>query len=357
MGKFVIDEDVRGTIGDVSAFSVPGLDNMKRAARGENPPPPIHHLTGIKPTDAGIGTAAYSMPVTKWLEDSLGVIHGGVYAFLADAALASALLTGMPPGRGVNTSQLFLSYVRPSTRRTGNLVARARSVYVGREVGISETTIEDNEGRLMAYGSTRCVFPDIPVEPGMDLMPRPEPVTDPPDPYLREVPDSAYADLAEYDTGVPVEMMQRTIRGEQPTSPSVTLGGFEYLSVEPGRNTMRMRKSPWFSAGGPAMYGGMIAWGCDEVLGGAVYSTLSPGEVYASLDMEVRFLRPVFLDEERLMFTGEVEHSGRRIRVAKVDVTDEKGKRVAMAVGSAMIVPGGVRELMRGRLADEIYRG
>ena len=37
----IVHEPVRGTIGDVTALKLPGLDAMRRAVRGKAPTPPI----------------------------------------------------------------------------------------------------------------------------------------------------------------------------------------------------------------------------------------------------------------------------------------------------------------------------
>jgi len=350
----IIDEPVRGSFGDTAALALPGVDSLRRAARGQGPAPPIHHLTGIRPTEAGLGKAVFSMPVTRWLEDWAGIIHAGVYAFFADAPLGAALFTAMPPGRVATTTQLFLSYVRPATRRSRNFIGRAQLLHVGREIGISDVRVEDGEGRLLAYGSTRCVFTDVPFDPDRPLPPTPEPSGDPPDPYLRPVPDGLYGDAATLETVPPIDVMRRVIDGEIHGGPISEMFGWIPESVEPGRSVHRMRKTPWLSAGGPAMYGGALALACDFALGGAVYSTLEPGCVFATLDMEVRFLRPVYLDDQHLVVTGELRHPGRTIRVASAEITDSQGKRVAIATGSALVVPGGLRQLLGGRLPDEI---
>jgi hypothetical protein len=49
-----------------------------------------------------------------------------------------------------------------------------------------------------------------------------------------------------------------------------------------------------------------------------------------------------------------VNHRGRRLRVSSCNIDDAQGKRVAMATASALVVEGGIRELQKGRLPEEI---
>ena len=351
-----MDEPVRGTIGDLGVFSMPGLEVARLAAAGELAPPPIHHLVGLRPTEAGLGKSTFSMPVTPCLEDQAGIMWAGIFAFLADAPLSMSLYTGLPPGKGVATAELFLSFVRPMTRDTGAVVGRGQAIHMGRDVGLSQVHIEDRHGRLLAHGTTRCVFPDVPIVPDLEPMPVPAPLEDPSDPYLRPVPTDGYRPLSDYHDNPPIEVSKRFISGEWGPGPIHVLTGLEPHTIEEGRASARLPKSAWFSAGAPTIYGGVLAFLADIGLGAAFWSTLEPGEVFATLDMEVRFLRPVFPGDGYLEARGEVRHRGRNLLVGHSELIDGE-KRVAIATGSAMIVRGGIAELMRGKLPDEIVAG
>jgi uncharacterized protein (TIGR00369 family) len=62
------------------------------------------------------------------------------------------------------------------------------------------------------------------------------------------------------------------------------------------------------------------------------------GQVLASLNLHVYFLRPVFADGRDLVAKGQVIHSGRTLRVASAEVIDANGKMVATATGSAKVL-------------------
>lgn len=349
----VIDEPVRGAIGDLRALQMSGLESTKAYVRGELPVGPIHRLTGLRPTEAGLGKATFSMPVTRWLEDPFGIIWAGAFALVADAPLGAAIWTGLPPGQMVTTSELNLNFVRPFDRDTGNIVGRGVSIHQGRQVGLSAVEISDRQGRLMGYGTSRCLIIDAPVDIEA-VYPVPETgPSDPPDPYIREAPENATFDLETIVNGEPTEVQRRIVAGEViPNAARMHAGIWELHDV--GWISARFPSSPWFSAGGPAMYGGAIAWMADAVAGSAVYSTLGPGEVFATLDLNVRFTRPALLNSGELTIEARVQHLGRRLRIASADVTDSNGKRVAMATSSALVVSGGIRELIKGAAPDEV---
>ena len=346
-------ERVRGSIGDLRAFQKPGLVTLRRYVRGELPMPPISRLAGMRPTEVALGKATFTMPITRWLEDGFGLYWGGVYALFADAPLAAANWTTLPAAKAVSTSELQMSFVRPMSRKTSNLIGRAETIHSGSQVGLSMLQITDHEGRLLAFGNTRCLLPDVPVDldaeyPSPDLGP-----TEPADPYLRPPPEDGYFSLDQVMNGTPIELQRRTIAGEK-IIPICRLTGYRTTSVDEGRCKGVLPSSAWFSNGGPSVYGGLLAWAAEFTMGSAVYSTLPVGDVFATLDMHIRFTRPALINSGDFVLEASVNHRGRLLRVSSCNVDNAEGKRVAMATSSALVVEGGARELRKGRLPEEI---
>jgi hypothetical protein len=74
-----------------------GLDRLRTWIKGRMVTPPIHHLIGLHPVEAGVGTCTFSTPASPWLAGHPGLYTGGVGALVADAALGGAVL-GRGPG-------------------------------------------------------------------------------------------------------------------------------------------------------------------------------------------------------------------------------------------------------------------
>ncbi len=350
----ITDEPYRGAIGDLRLFQTPGFESIRKLISGKLPGSPPSRLLGSRLTDVGLGTVSAAMPVTPWLEDSHGLIEAGIFALFADAPLAAALWSGLPPGRVSTTSELNMSFVRPVSTNTSNLVGRAETVHLGRQVGLSSIHITDQTGRLLAHGTTKCLITDVPVDLDVDYPPPDTGPDDPPDPYLREPPGAdAYWKPREVVETTPIELMHRG-QTERFRPPIWRLTGFQPVEASPGSLVARIPSSPWFSNGGPAIYGGVLAWFADHAMGGAVYSTLEAGGLFAPLDLNVRYLRPATINSGDLTAHAEVRHLGRRLRVTACEVTNGEGKTVAMATSSALVVPDGARALVAGRSPDEI---
>lgn len=347
------DERFRGAIGDLRAFQKPGLETLKRYIRGELPAFPVSRLVGLRPTEAVLGKATFTMPVTRWLEDGFGLYWGGVSALFADAPLASAIWTTLPAGKAVVTSELSMSFVKPMSRKTANMIGRAETVHSGSQVGLSMIQITDQDGRMLAFGSTRCLISEVPVDTGAEYPPPDLGPADPADPYLRPPPEDGYFNLDQVMNGTPIELLQHTIAGEK-VFPVWRLTGYRPTAVDDGLIRAVLPTSAWFSNGGPSIYGGLLAWAAEFTMGTAVYSTLGPGDAFATLDMHIRFTRPALINSGDLSLEASVNHRGKLLRVSSCNVDNAEGKRVAMATSSALVVKGGVRELLKGRLPEEI---
>jgi uncharacterized protein (TIGR00369 family) len=68
-----------------------------------------------------------------------------------------------------------------------------------------------------------------------------------------------------------------------------------------------------------------------------VHTTLPAGMGYTSLDLNVRFLRPITVATGRLTCTGAVLQSGRRTALAEARLTDGKGRLLAHATSSCLL--------------------
>ena len=73
---------------------------------------------------------------------------------------------------------------------------------------------------------------------------------------------------------------------------------------------------------------------------GTVQTTLPAGTAFGPVDLKVYFLRPVPPDGRDLVARGTVIHRGRSIAIGTSDVFDADGKKVAVATGSSLILPG-----------------
>lgn len=336
----VWQEPVRGVYGDPRGLGLHGLDRMRATIRGELPRPPIHHLTGLTPVEVSPGISSFEMPATAWLQSpAAGLFSAAVSAFVADAPLGSAIATGMPPGKVVTTSDLTMNFVRPASVSSQKLLARARVIHLGRSVGLSEATVEDARGRLVAHGTCRCFVLDLGIPDQMPGVQPPSPHSryDTPDPYLRDAVGETVPQ-EEWDKRTGLEVSQAILAGDLPRPPIYHLCGLRLTEVDEGRATFAMPASEWVASPAPYVYGGAIALLADAALTLSVGATAPAGAAVFTLDLKVNFLRPVMPDGRDLVATGKVVHRGRSLGVATGEVVNADGKKIASAAGSSLIL-------------------
>ncbi|GAA3189546.1 hotdog fold thioesterase [Streptomyces virens] len=88
-----------------------------------------------------------------------------------------------------------------------------------------------------------------------------------------------------------------------------------------------------------SMHGGVFATLLDSAAGCAVQSTLPQGMAYTSLDLTVKFLRPVTVDTGRVRAIGTVISSGRRTALAQAQLVDAADRLLAYATSSCLLFP------------------
>jgi uncharacterized protein (TIGR00369 family) len=335
----VWEEPVRGSIGDPFGLSLPGIDRMRVAIRGQGPRPPIHHLTGLTPVEAGFGSSTFRMPVTPWLQTTVpGLMVGGIIAFLADGPLGTAIMTMLPPLSYMATSDMSLSFLRPATLDSGSLVGRARLIHGGRSVALSEVTIEDNLGRHLAHGTSRGFLLTAPGAPSEPMAVESPPKYTTPDPYLRPVVGAPFSQ-GEWNRMSGLEVLHTSIAGDHPP-PIYHLTGIRPTEAAEGSCTFVMPASPWLASPQPVLYGGAIAMLADAALSCAVMTINPAGGSFAPLDLKVNYLRPVLPDGGLMTAHATLVHRGRSMAVATAELSNEQGKRIALASSSVMLLPG-----------------
>lgn len=334
------DEPVRGGFPDPKLLGLSGLERMRAGLKQMMPPPPIHHLFGLRPISVGAASVTFSMPCSEWLQSDVGVYFAGASALVADAPLGSAVLAPLGPGQIAVTSELSFNFLRPVGPSSRHLVCRARPIEVGRTLGLAEGLVEDGQGRLVAHCTTRCFIQSLPFEPLDADPPAVEwPEYDTPDPYLRPIPPGAVAP-EEYDRLTFLEVIEKRRREDRP-GPFAELFAITSVAAEPGSFGTTFRATPWMSSPAGSVYGGVLAFMADGALTGAFSTTLSTEETAATLDLKVQFLRPVWPDGRELTTTAEVVHRGRSFAVAQGEIVNADGKKVVLMTSSATIRSGG----------------
>jgi uncharacterized protein (TIGR00369 family) len=134
-----------------------------------------------------------------------------------------------------------------------------------------------------------------------------------------------------------LDMLRAMAGGEVPSPPIMNLIDIAGMQVEEGAVTILLDPQEFHYNPLGSMHGGVISTLLDTAAACSVHSTLPAGVGYTSLDLNVKFLRPVTVATGRLTCTGSVLQRGRRTALAEARLTDPAGKLVAQAMSSCLI--------------------
>lgn len=132
--------------------------------------------------------------------------------------------------------------------------------------------------------------------------------------------------------------LRQVAAGELPAPPIASTIGFDIASLEHGRVVFRMEPAEWHYNPLGSVHGGVYATLLDTACGCAVQSTLPAGRSFTTLDLNVKFVRPMTVDTGEVRCTGWVVHGGRRTALARAELTDAAGKLLGEASSTCLLV-------------------
>jgi uncharacterized protein (TIGR00369 family) len=125
-------------------------------------------LISMEIKDMEYGHCRIEVVVKEKHLQNFGIIHGGVYSSLVDAAAFWAVYTQIEEGLGMTTVEIKVNFLSPVS--TGRLIAKGRSIKVGKTLCLGEALIEDETGKLLAHGtSTMMTLRELPMRDSLRL--------------------------------------------------------------------------------------------------------------------------------------------------------------------------------------------
>ncbi len=109
---------------------------------------PFNRLLGIRVVRLHADGVTIECPVRAELLNVAGVLHGGVAATLADAAVGIALTHHFGGKRAATTTELKINYLRPIP--DGKISARAHLLRVGSKLVVGRVDLFDKNRKLAA---------------------------------------------------------------------------------------------------------------------------------------------------------------------------------------------------------------
>lgn len=149
-----------GTIPQEDLLKYSGLELLQRVADGTYPAAPIGGQLGFALHEVSEGRAVFRGMADERHLNPLGGVHGGWTATIMDSALACCVQTLLAKGEAYTTAEFKVNLIRPITTQTGLVECVGTVVHKGRTTAVSEASLRDTNGKLLAFGTETCsIFP------------------------------------------------------------------------------------------------------------------------------------------------------------------------------------------------------
>ena len=143
---------------DLGKYS--GLELLQRIADGTYPAAPIGGQLGFALHEASEGRAVFRGTPDERHLNPLGSVHGGWAAAIMDSALACCVQTLLTKDEAYTTAEFKVNLIRPISTDTGLVECVGTVVHRGRTTAVSEASLRDADGKLLAFGTETCsIFP------------------------------------------------------------------------------------------------------------------------------------------------------------------------------------------------------
>ncbi|HXW50518.1 MAG TPA: PaaI family thioesterase [Candidatus Acidoferrales bacterium] len=135
-----------------------------------------------------------------------------------------------------------------------------------------------------------------------------------------------------------LDRLRALLRGETPRPPMAELVGIQIVSVEPGLVVFEGKAAEYHYNLGGVAHGGFACTVLDSALGCAVTSLLPAGKSCTTIDLHVRFVRPITTDTGIVRCEARVLHLGKTLGTAEAELTDPAGKLLAHGTTACAIL-------------------
>jgi uncharacterized protein (TIGR00369 family) len=147
-----------GTVSDERQKQMSGLAFVQGLVDGTLPLNTMAETLGYDVTEAANGRVVVTIEPNGSHLNPSGTVHGGLAATLLDTCMGLAVRSTLEKGVGQTTLEFKISLVRAITPETGPIRAEGVVLTRGRRVGTAEGRISDQQGRLLAHGTTTCLI-------------------------------------------------------------------------------------------------------------------------------------------------------------------------------------------------------
>lgn len=139
----------------MNTHTMTGLQHLQAMIRGELPRPTMATTMSMELTLAEEGRVIFVATADENHLNPLGMVHGGFAATVMDSATGAAVHTMIDAGKGYGTIDLNVKMLRPVPIGE-ELIGEGRVINMSRSLGVSEATLKNKQGKLIATATATC---------------------------------------------------------------------------------------------------------------------------------------------------------------------------------------------------------
>jgi uncharacterized protein (TIGR00369 family) len=121
---------------------------------------PYFQLQSMKLVEFEVGSSLLEIDVRNKHHQPFGIVHGGVFSTIIDAAVFWSVYSALQENVGLTTVDLKINFLAPVI--SGKLIAKGRLIKLGKTLGLGEAEVTNGDGKMVAHGtSTLIVLPSL----------------------------------------------------------------------------------------------------------------------------------------------------------------------------------------------------
>jgi uncharacterized protein (TIGR00369 family) len=134
-----------------------GLEFIQAMIDGKLPHPTMADTVPMRISAVDRGHVTFKARADGRHLNPLGGVHGGFAATVLDSVTGCAVHTMLEAGVGYGTIDLNVKMLKP-VPLDQELIAEGRVIHVSKTLGISEASLRDGEGTLLAHATCTCAI-------------------------------------------------------------------------------------------------------------------------------------------------------------------------------------------------------
>jgi len=134
-----------------------GLEILEKFKDGIFPAPTMTVTIPMKIMAVDKGSIEFKAVASDKHLNPMGGVHGGFAATVLDSATGTAVHTMLDAGESYGTIDLSVKMLRPVPRGI-ELCAKGKVIHMSKQLGISDATLKDNDGKIYAHATSTCMI-------------------------------------------------------------------------------------------------------------------------------------------------------------------------------------------------------